>query len=121
MTELRNVVGRNFVCDWTRWTSDGCSNPLQDAATYAYNDKFYKACVFHDYCYASPWNGNSDAKKKCDDRFYSLMFEVIPWWDIPAQITANIYADGIKGSAGQTSFDKAQNAVNSNRVNCRFV
>jgi hypothetical protein len=28
---------------------------LSDSISNHYKDNFHKACVFHDYCYASPW------------------------------------------------------------------
>ena len=41
-----------------------------------FKDKFDKACVVHDYCYASPWGRDRGGRDKCDLKFKELMDKI---------------------------------------------
>ena len=53
--QIRSVIGFSVTCNWSRWSSEGCSSPFTDSVSIAFKEQFHHACVFHDYCYASPW------------------------------------------------------------------
>lgn len=115
--EIADVMGiPSLTCDRSRWTSDGCSNPFADPVSKEYRDQFNSACVFHDYCYASPW-GTTYGRNDCDARFYELMVDICD----PADIACNAAADAFYGAVaafGHPAYMNAQDAVNYGIVTC---
>jgi len=118
LREIRDVIGFSFTCDWSNILSNGCSVPLHDPVSILFKDKFQKACVFHDYCYESPWNGNLEGKAKCDIRFKELMDETCRG-NYACLATSIIYYLAVKG-LGTHSFEKLQKIIMNGKASCKI-
>jgi hypothetical protein len=114
--EITDLIGFQFSCDWSNVLSNGCSVPLHDPVSILFKDKFQKACVFHDYCYGSPWNRSHEGKAKCDFRFKELMDEICKD-NYPCLATSLIYYMAVKGLGGD-SFDLMQDQILRGTTRC---
>jgi hypothetical protein len=124
--EIGTLMGASFTCDWSQWTSDGCSVPGADPTSRWYRTLFQSACVFHDYCYAAPWGDQSDGQRfqtdslrqlACDVQFHREMWKACNS-DSPCNTAANAWYDLMRSFAGSSSYAKAQKAILDERVKC---
>ena len=114
--EIGMLMGVELTCDRSDWPSDGCSNPLTDPLSKQYRNQFNGACVFHDYCYASPW-GATYGRNACDERFAELMLETChPADDVCIGAALTFY--GAVAALGHPAYVNAQDAVNGGIVTC---
>jgi len=115
--EITDLLGFSFSCDWSEVLSNGCSVPLHDPVSILFKDKFQKACVFHDYCYGSPWKRSHEGKAKCDFRFKELMDDICKD-NYACLATSVIYYVAVK-SLGGSSFDFMQEQISNGTVRCK--
>lgn len=118
LREISDIIGFPFTCDWSSVLSNGCSVPLHDPISILFKDKFQKACVFHDYCYESPWNRDRGGKAKCDLRFKELMDEICGG-NYACLATSVVYYLAVK-SLGTDSFDKLQEMIINGKAPCKI-
>jgi hypothetical protein len=115
--EIADVMGiAELTCDRSHWPSDGCSNPFADPVSKQYRDEFNSACVFHDYCYASPW-GQTYGRAACDMRFFELMVDICHPDDVACNGAAVAFC-GAVDAFGHAAYENAQNAVSNGQVTC---
>lgn len=71
-----------------------------------YEDKFYDACVQHDFCYRHGYKTYGHSKEHCDAEFYNSMRESCNAVDVACQAAAKEFSWAVKEHAEEGAFQE---------------
>jgi hypothetical protein len=71
-----------------------------------YADRFYDACVQHDFCYRHGYKTYGHTKEYCDEEFYNNMLASCGAVDVPCMAVAKEFSWAVKEHAEEGAFQK---------------